>query len=207
LFIYKRPILGILVPSLSIGLSLIWKYVSLQQILGTVGDVGNMSSPSSNLTYSFQHWIKAISNFDLGTIWQYLINGLITYLYGGMIFGTIASVSLVFYLLVKKKNVDDSGNYQLLFNISICLCGVMLIAMFFVSPQSEIWSPTKVYPRLAFYTYPINTLAIAFFADKLINRWSYALPTLTFVVANTTITKLASMSAFFEYGLVGWYWQ
>ncbi len=207
LFVYKRPILGVLIPLLSIGLSLAWKYISLQQILGTVGDVGNMSSPSSNLTYSFQHWTKAISSFDLGTIYQYLINGFVTYLYGGMIFGTIASVSLLAYLSIRKKNIDNSDDCQLLFNISVCLCGIMLIAMFFVSPQSEIWSPTKLYPRLAFYTYPINTLAIAFFADKFINKWSYIAPILTFIVGNSTVTKLASMSAFFEYGLIGWYWQ
>jgi hypothetical protein len=207
LFLYKRSVFGILIPSLSIGLSLIWKYISLQQILGTIGNVGNRSSPSSNLTYSFQHWIKAISNFDLGTIWQYLINGLITYFYGGMIFGTIASIGLIAYLSTRKKDINNSANYQLLFNSSICLCVVMLIAMFFVSPQSEIWSPTKLYPRLAFYTYPINTLAIAFFADKLTNKWRYIAPALTFVVANLTVIKLASISMFFEYGLVGWYWQ
>jgi hypothetical protein len=207
LFLYKRPIFGVLIPLISIGLNLIWKYISLQQILGTIGDVGNRSSPSSNLTYSFQHWIKAISSFDLGTIWQYLINGLITYFYGGMIFGTIASVGLVTHLLIRKKDINNSKKHQLLFSISICLCVVMLIAMFFVSPQSEIWSPAKIYPRFAFYTYPINTLAIAFFADKFTNKWSYAAPILTFLVANLTVIKLASISIFFEYGLIGWYWQ
>lgn len=79
--------------------------------------------------------------------------------------------------------------------------------MFFVSPQSEIWSPTKYYPRLAFYTYPINTLAIAFFTDKFTSKWIYIAPALTFLTANLTVIKLASMSMFFEYGLVNWYWQ
>lgn len=207
LFLYKRPIFSVLIPSLSIGLSLIWKYISLQQILGTVGDIGNRSSPSSNLIYSFQHWIKAISSFDLETIWQYLINGSITYFYGGMIFGTIASVGLIAYLLIRRKDVNNLENYQLLLNISICLCVVMLIAMLFVSPQSEIWSPTKFYPRLAFYTYPINTLAIAFFTDKLTNKSIYIAPILTFLGANLTVIKLASMATFFEYGLINWYWQ
>ena len=83
----------------------------------------------------------------------------------------------------------------------------MLIAMFFVAAQSEIWSPTKFIPRFAFYIYPINTLAIGFWADKLINRWGYVAPIATFMVANSTLIHLASMSAFFEYGLVGLYWQ
>jgi hypothetical protein len=79
--------------------------------------------------------------------------------------------------------------------------------MFFVAAQSEIWSPTKFLPRFAFYIYPVNTFAIAFFANKLLNQWGYIVPIATFIVANSTIIKLASMSAFFEYGLVGLYWQ
>jgi hypothetical protein len=209
LLVYKRVALGILIPILSIALSLIWKYVSLQRVLGTLGNITHISSPSSNITYSFQNWIKAIVNFDLSRIWQFIANGFMSYLYGGMIFGAIASTGLLIYLVINNKEIkiDDDKHYKLLFNISACFCGVILTAMFFVAAQSEIWSPTKFIPRFAFYLYPINTIAIAFFSDKLINRWSYVIPVLTFMVANSTIFKLASMSVFFEYGLVGLYWQ
>jgi hypothetical protein len=208
LFMYKRWILAILIPVLSITLNLLWKYISLAGILGTMGDLKSMSSPVSNLTYSFQNWTKAISSFDVSRVWQFLSNGFMAYLYGGMIFGAIASTALLIYLKIQKKNAANPEDNQLLFNISACFCSVMLVAMFFVAAQSEIWSPiTKFCPRFAFYIYPINTLAIAFFTDKLINRWIYIAPITTFVVANSTITKFASMSAFFEYGLVGLYWQ
>lgn len=207
LFIYKRPVLGVLIPLLSIILNLFWKSISLQYILGTLGNIQNISSPSSNLTYSFQNWIKIILNFDIGRIWQFLSNGFIAYVYAGMILGTIASTGLLIYLVIKKRDIANPEGNQILFNISMCFCSVMLIAMFFAAAQSEIWSPTKLVPRFGFYIYPINTLAIAFFADKFINRWSYIAPILTFIVANSTIIKLASMCAFFEYGLVGLYWQ
>ena len=207
LLIYKRPILGILIPLLSITLNICWKYISLQQILGTVGNIQNMSSPSSNLSYSFQNWTKAILSFDFGRIGHFLSSGFMAYLYGGMIFGAIASTGLLIYLIVTKKNVENTESNQLLFTVSACFCAVILIAMFFVAAQSEIWSPTKFIPRFAFYIYPVNTLAIAFFASKLLNKWGYIVPIATFVVANSTIIKLASMSAFFEYGLVGIYWQ
>jgi hypothetical protein len=207
LFIYKRPIFGILIPLLSITLNVFWKYISLQQILGTLGNIQSISSPSSNLTYSFKNWTKVILNLDFGRIWQFLANGFMSYLYGGMIFGAIASTGLLIYLAIAKKDSPNPDNHQLLFRISACFCTVMLIAMFFVAAQSEIWSPTKFLPRFAFYIYPANTLAIAFLAGKFLNRWSYFAPVLTFIIANSTIIKLASMSAFFEYGLVGLYWQ
>lgn len=208
LFIYKRPILGILIPFLSIVLNIFWKSISLQQILGTLGNIQHISSPSSNLTYSFQNWIKAILSLDISRIWQFLTNGFMAYLDAGMIFGTIASTSLLIYLMIKQRDITNSeGDNQLLFNISACFCSVMLIAMFFVAAQSEIWSPTKYCPRFGYYIYPINTFAIAFFADKFIGRWGYAAPISTFIVANLTMLKLASMSVFFEYGLVGLYWQ
>lgn len=209
LSIYGRTKLGILIPSTSIALGLIWKYVSLQQILGTLGNITHISSPSSNINYSIQNWIKAIYEFDLIRIWHFLANGFFAYLYGGMIFGAIASIGLLIYLMINKKSakVAESYQYKLLFNISACFSGVMLIAMFFVAAQSEIWSPTKIIPRFAFYLYPINTIAIAFFVDKFADRWGYVTPTLTFIIANSTLFKLASMSVFFEYGLIGWYWQ
>ncbi|PZO37520.1 MAG: hypothetical protein DCF19_18635 [Pseudanabaena frigida] len=207
LFIYKRPVLGILIPLLSIILNIFWKYISLQQILGTLGNIQSLSSPSSGLTYSFQNWTKAILNFDIDRIGQFISNGFMAYLDAGMIFGAIASTSLLVYLAIKKRDVANPEGNQLLFNISVCFCSVMLVAMFFVAAQSEIWSPTKYCPRFGFYIYPINTLAIAFLTDKFINSWAYIAPIATFIVANITLTKLASMSVFFEYGLVGLYWQ
>ncbi len=211
LFIYKRPLLGVLIPLLSIALNVCWKYISLQQILGTLGNIQSLSSPSSNLTYSFQNWTKAILSLDFSRIWQFLSNGFMSYLYGGMIFGAIASTGLLIYLAIQKKNAVNPDENQLLFpllfTITACFCTVMLIAMFFVAAQSEIWSPTKFLPRFAFYIYPANTLAIAFLAGKFLNRGGYFAPILTFIVANSTLIKLASMSAFFEYGLVGLYWQ
>ena len=207
LFIYKRPILGILIPFLSITLNICWKYFSLQQILGTMGNIQHISSPSSNITYSFQNWTNAILSLNLSRFWQFISNGFMTYFYGGMIIGAIASTGLLIYLAIEKKDVTDSNDNQLLFTISASFCTVMLIAMFFVAAQSEIWSPTKFIPRFAFYIYPINTLAIGFWADKLINRWGYVAPIATFMVANSTFIHLASMSTFFEYGLVGLYWQ
>ncbi len=210
LFIYRRPMLGVSIPLMAIALNVLWKSIFLKRILGTVGNVASISSPSSNLTYSFQNWTKAILSFDLSRIWQLLVNGFMSYFYGGMIFGAIASTVLLIYLVLKKINKTESANAeadQLLLNICICCCGVMLVGMFFVAAQSEIWSPTKFLPRFAFYIYPINTIAIAFLADKLLARWGYGTALLTFVFANSTVIKLASMSAFFEYGLVGWYWQ
>jgi hypothetical protein len=207
LFIYKRPVLGVLVPLLSIALNVFWKYISLQKVLGTLGDIKSLSSPASNLTYSFQNWSKAILSLDFGRVWSFLSHGFMSYLYGGLTFGAIASMGLLIYLAVQKKNIANPDDHQLLFTISACFCAVMLVAMFFVAAQSEIWSPTKFLPRFAFYIYPANTLAIAFLADKVLNRGSYFAPILTFIIANSTIIKLASMSAFFEYGLVGLYWQ
>ena len=208
LFIYKRPILGVLIPLISIVSNLIWKYVSLRLILGTLGNISDNSSPSSNLNYSLQNWTKAILNLDFVRIWQFLSSGFTAYLYGGMIFGLIACIAFLVYISIKKESINNHENTQLLFNIYICFCGVMLTAMFFVAAQSEIWSPiTKFCPRLAFYIYPVSTLAIAFFADKFIGHWGYIAPILTFIVANSTFFKLASMSVFFEYGLVGLYWQ
>lgn len=206
-FIHKRLIFGVSIPLLSISLNVFWKYISLQQILGTIGDIQSISSPSSNLTYSFQNWAKVILSLNFGRFWQLLSNGFMTYLYGGMILGTIASTGLLIYLAINKKDEPNYDDNKLLFTVSACFCTVMLIAMFLVAAQSEIWSPTKLIPRFAFYIYPVNTLAIAFFADKYINRWGYVAPIATFVVANSTLIKLASISAFFEYGLVGLYWQ
>jgi hypothetical protein len=215
LIIYKQRILGILIPFLAIIFNACWKYISLQQVLGTVGNITHVSSPSSNLTYSFENWLKAILSLDFNRIWQFISSGLMAYLYGGMILGAIASTGLIIYLWIKKKDNVNSENNQLLLTISTCFCSVMLIAMFFVASQSEIWSPTKFIPRFAFYTYPINTLAIAFFVDKFITKFSntwinnlvYLVPALTFVVANLTLIRLASIPVWFEYGLVGIYWQ
>ena len=93
--------------------------------------------------------------------------------------------------------VDMSVNYSVLDRVFF---GCYAFALYLI----KMVIPIKL---IAFYTYPINTLAIAFFANNLTNKWSYIAPVLTFLIANLTAIKFASVSTFFEYGLVDLYWQ
>ena len=61
-------------------------------------------------------------------------------------------------------------------------------------------------PRLAFYSYPINIVALCYLASQIRPRAVFAVPVALFILANIDLTGFASQSMMFDYGRLAWYW-
>lgn len=231
----KKSFIAILILILQLLLTSFWSKVFLGQVLGTIGDQAS-SGNIHDLKNSFNTWINLVTKLDFTQAIEFISKGTQSYIYGSMIFGTVASTIFLLYLLAantvkgcKESNgvltllsspisvylsIDDrqikstENNTKLLLNLSFFVCFLVLISTIFINPASHHWSPNSgMMPRLAFYTYPINTMALAAITEGLLSKKAFIVVLFTFFISNLDLTGNASISQFFDYGLIGIYWK
>jgi hypothetical protein len=172
-----------------------------------------MSNGSKILSYNLNIWLTLVTQFDYTNALKYLLRGIQSLIYSGLIFGTVAALIVFIYLLFKSykegthliKNGEDQ--IEKLFLWSLFLYLLTFLSVVFLIPQTSIFSPESIQPRLAFYTYPINTIAIALIFDRLIGKYAYVIPLFTFIISNIDLSGLAIVSLFFDYGSIQFTWK
>ncbi|MBP0015947.1 MAG: hypothetical protein J7647_00130 [Cyanobacteria bacterium SBLK] len=207
LLVYKRKITAWSIFIGQLALSFLWQKFYLAQILGTLGDPSN----ARVATDSLKIWADIIKNLDFSQGLHWMIRGTHSFIYGNMIVGAIASLILIIILGIKwiqKKHKQEEG---ILFIFSFFIYILVWLATMATIPKASEWGIGGMLPRLAFYSYPIGTIALAFFGSRFLGKIAYMIPVLTFMVANIdTVTGSAAIAVFFDYGVIDWqgiYWR
>jgi len=207
LLIYRKFTIAAVIVSGQIILPLLWSKVFLQKILGTIGV---QEGVMQNIPMSVKAWLNILTQFDLNQAANFIAKGSLSFLYSGMIFGTLASISFIVYLLIQLNSNPDPEiiqNQKTLLAASSIFCLLFLLAGIFIAPTAQYWSPTGMVPRFLYYTYVINTVALASIACLTLKKYAYIVPVLTFVVANVSLFGIASVTYFSDYGQIGLYWK
>jgi hypothetical protein len=203
LFVLKKKVTAIAILTIQILIAVVWTEIFLKQVLGTIGWQENVEF----LTNSLKTWFTILTHIDLVHFVKFVWKGTEAFIYGGMIVGTIAATIYLIDLWKRYRSKQDVNNLLPL-TISASAIALVLLSSIVVAPEAERWSPTGTLPRLAFYTYPIFTIALSAIADRYIKHYyAYSGAALTFLLANIDITGIVSMAPFFDYGLFGIYWK
>lgn len=218
LLIYRQFAMSAVILAGQIILPLVWSKVFLQKVLGTIGV---QEGVAQNIPMSIKAWTDVLTQLNYTQAAHYIAKGSLSFLYGGMIFGTLATVSLIAYLFIqlrtqrsvlKVATFESSSEASFERNkIILILCACFSILFFlagiFLAPTAQFWSPTGMIPRFLYYTYAVNTIALAAIATITMKKYAYIVPVLTFVVANVSLFGIASVTYFADYGVVGLYWR
>lgn len=182
-----------------------WRYISMRLVLGTEGDLASPASGKSNFALDFITWWRTITEFNVPVFTRFTATGIQAYLYGNLIIGAAAAWLYVALALAGKCGRHHSR--QLLTSL-LCINIAVLMAIVFVVPQMYFWSPaTGMQPRLAFFSYPVNLVALSLLAVWWLGRYALLLPIALFLAANVDLTGLASLSVLFDYGVIGLFWK
>ena len=205
LSLFKRKKIAFIILSMQILLLFIWRKVSLEKFLGTTGDLASSSSGIKNLSLNFETWLNAIKQLDFGLVYEMIFKGIQGYFFGNLIVGALFGFIFILYLFLRiPKNYES----KILLITSLSLISLTLLSMIFVVPQMSHWSPsTGIQPRIAFYCYPVNSIALATITNSLLPKFIYIFPLLTFLIVHIDTTGLASLSVFFDYGSIDMYWK
>ncbi|CAN1209858.1 hypothetical protein TUMEXPCC7403_06510 [Tumidithrix helvetica PCC 7403] len=203
LWIFRKRATAIAVLTVQILIAILWTEIFLKQVLGTIGWQENVEF----LTNSIKTWLTTLTHLDIAWILKFIWRGTEALIYGGMIVGFLAASIYLLDLWNRYRSKQDLDSLLPLV-VSSAVISLVLLSAILVAPEANRWSPTGMLPRLAFYTYPIFTIALAAIADRSIKSYyAYSGVVLTFLFANIDITGIASMAPFFDYGLFGIYWK
>ncbi|MEA5470680.1 hypothetical protein [Spirulina sp. 06S082] len=205
LLFYKRRISALSILIGQLALSFVWKNFYLTKILGTIGDQSNVSLATDSLKI----WVDIIKNLDFSQGLHWIIRGTHSFIYGNMIFGAIAGFIFIIFLSVKWRQNKQNQEEKILLLFSFLIYILVWMATVATIPKASEWGIGGMLPRLAFYSYPVGTIALAFFGSRFLGKAAYIIPVLTFMVANIdTFTGLASIAVFFDYGTIDrLYWR
>lgn len=210
LLIYRQFAISAVIIAGQILLPLLWSRVFLEKILGTIGV---QEGVAQNIPMSIKAWVDIFTHLNYSQATNFIVKGALSFLYGGMIFGVLATVAFIIYLFIqlRMKHADwDAANYRS-YRIVLIACCIFFIQFFlagiFIAPTAQFWSPTGMLPRFLYYTYVINTIAIAVISSMAIKKYAYIVPVLTFAVANVSLFGIASITYFSDYGVIGLYWK
>jgi hypothetical protein len=213
IFISKKYFTVTSILFVQVLLNLLWSKFFLEKVLGSIGNQKN-SGNVHDIKNSLDAWINVASKLDITQATEFIGKGTQAYIYGGMVFGVVASSIFIICLLIvvlnKKERGDGSGllslipspisisllisssdksaenSNRLLLVFSCSICFLVLLSTIFINPASHHWSPNSgMMPRLAFYTYPINTIAIAVLADVIVRNKAFIVAVITFLISNT----------------------
>ncbi|MDF3037168.1 MAG: hypothetical protein K0S28_2442 [Paucimonas sp.] len=185
--------------------TLLWKYFSLDMVLGTRGEISNDTSTGSLLKLDVESWLLIVKLLNFPQFAQFAGNGILTYLYGNVIIGALAAWGYLFISGRKGWDVPEQKNLLvLLFTFNL----LMMAAMIFVAPHMMLLSPSSgMQPRMAFYTYPINMIALAILASRWLRQYAWIMPLMLLIVANINLSGWASLDMLFDYGRIGMFWK
>ena len=204
LSIFGRAKFAVIVAVAQIGGGLLWKYIGLNMILGTMGDLSSNSSGVSNISKDFHTWLNVFVTFDIAEFFRLSWVGIQAYAFGNLVYGALAAV--VMTLFCYKTMMKDANTGQLWWSVAV-LNFLVLGAALFIVPQMFHWSPsTGMQPRITFFSFPLNTIALCFLVSKYKPQWVWSVPVFMFVLAAMDKTGFASQALLFDYGSLGWYW-
>lgn len=188
-----------------IMLVLVWKKVGLEMIVGTAGDLNSLSSGISNISHDIRTWLSAVANLDFIKVATFIGIGTLAWLFGNLIIGAVAGG----YTLVRHRYLAlQRGKPSQVFWLLLLLTNLLVLAaMIFIVPQTLHWSPqTGMQPRLAFFSFGINLIALCYLFSVCKPRYLWAIPVAFLVLANIDKTGFASIAMLFDYGAIGLYW-
>lgn len=203
LLAYKKFKVAFSILLSQIFLSLLWKELYLKKVFGTIGDQSN----AAFAVESINTWVNILRSFDIIGGFHWFIKGTLAFIYGNLIYGALASFFLILLLsyhwIVQKRKKTE----KLLLLTSGSVTFFVLLSAIVTIPQASLWGLRIALPRLAFYSYPIGTIALAYLGNRWLKERVYLIPFLTFLFANSDVFGLASLAVFFDYGAIGIYWK
>jgi hypothetical protein len=206
LFLHKKKRTAAAVVALPIVFTLIWKFFSMQSVLGTQGDVVSPGSTPFLLKMDIQAWLDVVKTFNVAEAFRLSKTGLLAYLYGNLIIGAVAAAIYMYLGWHRRKLATPE---QTTFLIMLVLLNALVLAsMIFVTPHLYFLSPsTGMQPRIAFYSYPINLIALALITYPWLKSYAWIVPLLLLVVANINMSGWVGIDMMFDYGTLRTFWK
>jgi len=205
LLVNRKFFLAIAIFSGQLLIAMIWRLVSMRMVLGTEGDLASPASGISNFSLDFRTWWHLLSTINVPDLIQLVLTGMQAYLYGNLVIGAVAAG---IYVLLFWERKTKEGAVRRFLAVLLCINIPVLLAIIFVTPQMHYWSPgTGMQPRLAFFSYPINMIALVYISAPWLKKCAVLIPALLFLIANIDLTGLASIPVLFDYGAVGLFWK
>lgn len=203
LCLYQRWKSALLITLGQITVSLLWKKVSMEKVLGTAGDLASASSGISNITKDINAWLDVFLTFNVPEFLKLTWVGLQAYTFGNLVIGALAAI--VFITWYRKQSKQHTGS-SLLWYAVLLVNALMFAAIVFIVPQTFHWSPsTGMQPRLAFFSFGLNIIALVFICSHLFPNKLMVIPVLFFIMAQIDVYGIASHAMMFDYGKLGWY--
>jgi hypothetical protein len=203
---YKRFVEAGVIVIGQIVLAFLWRNIFSENILGTSGT----NITTSLITNSLETWKSIFLQLNFQQAFHYISHGTLSFVFAGFIFGTIASIFTIYKLATKYFKEDsqnrDTNNLTLLV-IYTSLSVLILLSSIYLAPEVKLWTTYGLQPRFAYYTYPIDAIALSIIANTNFKKFSFVLPVVAFLIANMDITGLVSVALFFDFGFWGIYWR
>lgn len=203
LAIHRRYVSALVLIVAQLLVVVTWKKFGLEEVLGTTGDLASASSGVSNLTKDIHKWIEILVTINIKEFFLYLAVGVLAFLFGNLIVGACIGI----WITARDRRQIFGSNPQRLFWLVIALANLlMLAAMIFIVPQTFHWSPMGMQPRLSFFSFAINLIAICYWVNGRWPAWLWAVPVTSLMIANLDKTGFAGIAMLFDYGAIGSYW-
>jgi hypothetical protein len=205
LFFHKKRSAAISIFLLQFLFTAIWSIFSLKMVLGTQGDITSDSHSIANITLDITTWLNIVKTLDFSKAIHYSFTGMQAYLYGNLIIGAIAAWAYICGLSRPRSTTPEQKTLLLML---VILNVLVLASAIFIVPQMYHWSPESgMQPRIFFYSFPINMIALVLIASRWLKKYTWSIPVLLLIVANINLTGLASIDMLFDYGFFGIYWK
>ncbi len=203
LMVYRHYLSALALIVVQVMVVVAWKKFGLEMVLGTAGDLASASSGVSNLTKDIYKWIEIAVTFNLKEFFLYVGVGTLAFLCGNMIVGAVVGS----WIAVRDRAQIFGNEPQRLFWLVLALINfLMLGAMIFIVPQTLHWSSTGMQPRLSFFSFAINLIAISYWVNGRWPKLLWIVPAASFAIAMVDKTGFAGIAMLFDYGAFGSYW-
>lgn len=205
LFLHKKRSAAVSVFLLQFLFTAVWNYFSLKMVLGTQGELTSDSHSIANISLDITTWLEIVKTFNFSQAFHFSSVGMQAYLYGNLFFAAIAAWAYIFGLNRPKIIAPEQRTLLLML---IVINTVVIVCAIFIVPQMFRWSPiTGMQPRILFYSFPINIIALNLILFPYLKKTLWIVPVVLLVVANLNLTGLASIDMVFDYGRFGVFWK
>ena len=204
LFLDKKKQAAVCILLLSVIFTVMWRVFSMKMVLGTQGNSSH-GNTGALLMLDVLKWLDVVKTANVMEFFRLSLIGSLAYLYGNLIIGVVAAWAYIFGV---ARPATSSHEQKTLLNALIILNILVLLATLFAVPQMTDLSPTtSMQPRLAFYSYPINMIALTLISVAWLKKYAWITPLILFIVVNINLSGLTSIDMLFDYGRVGIYWK
>jgi len=174
-------------------------------VLGTQGAPCISGRTISLLMLDLTTWFDTVKTANMAAIFHMSASGMLAYLYGNVIVGALAAWS---YISGVARSASNTPEQKTLLRTLFVLNAITLLSSLFIVPQMTVFSPsTDMLPRMAFYSYPINMIALTLISIAYLKKYAWITPLVLFIAVNINLTGLASLDMLFDYGRTGIYWK